>query len=623
MKRISFNYIIAGMFVYSAFLGITSCSDDHYDIKTGVESSGNTIWQNIEANPQLDSLAMILKRVKVYSKEEDKTRTMTYAEYLNSAQTLTLWAPIDGSYNASSYLSQLDQVDALNAEGKSTEANKLEYTIGNQFAQNHLARFNYESDKTSQEVHLLNGKITTYNASEGTFNGVKLNSTYANVPSSNGVMHVIEGKSAFSYNIFDYFEAYSDIFSNIYGTLSDPEIDKKTFSESASIAGALNEDGEMVYVDSVYISDNEMLNESNAQIKDEDSLYIALAPTDAAWEEAVSKVGKLFKYKTTYRYNYKNSTTEFSDTLKLNASWNGHSGETLADSLADYNTKKALLTSMYFSPSIFSQDFERDDIDGILNYAYYADSLISTNGVVYYNSTPGAKNPMFGDVDPVMASNGVIFPLTSYTIDPTYSFMTRQQIDMTNYYNVGATSNCSNASTRGTVITLVAGTNFNEEVDISALNDDQQYRYFEATGSGNFDIYIPVPNLYSGNYSIKLQMVPNRACTDYMWLDDDSGEEVMQNIQFTASLLQDNGTNIGSETDEITVDDGGVRTYTLWDSIEIPNCYVDLPAGVESCYPLLRLRISRRLYNSLKPKNVSSYSIGLSIANVIVEPVHE
>lgn len=623
MKRISFNPIIAGMLGATTLLGIAACSDDHYDIKPGTESAGNTIWQNIEANPQLDSLAMILKRVKVYSKEEDKTRTMTYAEFLDAGQTLTFWAPINGSYNASYYLSQLNQVDALNAEGKSTEANKLEYTIGNQFAQNHIARFNYESDKSNQEVHLINGKITTYNAAEGTFNGVSLNSTYANVPSSNGVMHVIEGASPFSYNIFDYFEAYSDIFSNVYGTLSDPEIDKKTFSEFLSIAGALNENGEMVYVDSVYISDNEMLNESNAQIKDEDSLYIALAPTDAAWEEALEKVGKLFKYKTTYRYNYKNSTTEFADTLKLNTDWTGHSPQTLADSLADYNTKKALLTSMYFSPSIFRQEFERDDIDGILNYAYYADSLISTNGVIYYNSTPGAKNPMFGDVEPVIASNGIIFPLPSYTIDPTYSFMQRQQIDMTDYYNVGATSNCANASTRGTVISLVSGTNLNEDVDITPLGDTKQYRYFEATGSGNFDIYIPIPNLYSGKYSIKLQMVPNRASIDYMWLDDDSGEEVMQNIQFNASLLADNGTDIGSATEEITVDDSGVKTYTLWDSIEIPNCYVDLPSGVDSCYPLLRLRISRRLYNSLRPKNVSSFTIGLGIAKVIVEPVHE
>lgn len=623
MKRITIKLIVAGILGACLLWSITACSDDHYDIKSGVETAGNTVWQNIESNPQLDSLAMILKRVKVYSKEEDKTRTMTYAEFLNADQTITFWAPLDGTYNARQYLDQLDEMDALNAAGNSTEANKLEYTIGTQFAQNHLARFNYESDKGSQEVHLINGKICIYDATEGTFNDIPLNSTYANIPSSNGTLHVLDGKSPFAYNIFDYFEAYSDVFSNVYGTLSDPEIDKKTFSETLSVAGAMNEDGEMVYVDSVYVTENDMLDESLAQIKDEDSLYIAIVPTDAAWDEAVSKVSRLFNYKSTYFYNYKNQTTEFSDTLKLNADWPNHAGKSLADSLAEYNTKKTILTSMYFSPSIFGEDFERDDAEGILKYAYYADSLVSTNGVVFYNRTPGQKNPMFGNVEPVKASNGFIFPLETYSIDPAYSFMNSQEIDLSNMYNIGATSNCSNSSTRGESVYLTEGTNLNEDCDISELGSSKSYRYFAATGGGNFDIYIPMPSLYSGKYRIKMQIVPNRACLDYQWFDDDTGEEVMQEIRFTATVKQEGGTNIGTESEEITVDDNAVKTYTLFDSIEIPYCYVGLPAGVESSYPLLMIRISRNLQRKLKPKNVSSAVIGLSLAKLIIEPVQE
>lgn len=623
MKRFKSHIVVAGMLGGVMLAGFSACSDDHYDIKPGVETAANTIWENIEANPQLDSLAMILKRVKVYSKEEDNTRTMTYAELLNANQSLTFWAPVNGTYNARNYLDQMNQVDAYTAEGKTTEANKLEYIIGTQFAQNHLARFNYESEKGDQEVHLLNGKLCTYNAAEGTFNGVALNTTYANVPSSNGTLHVLDGQSPFAYNIFDYFEAYSDQFSNIYGTLSDPEIDKKEFSESASVPGALNENGQMVYVDSVYITDNELLSESMASIKNEDSLYIALAPTDAAWDEAVEKVGKLFKYKTSYRYNYKNSTTEFSDTLKLAADWNGHAGKSLADSLSEYNTKKALLTSMYFSPSIFSQEFSRDDTEGILNYAYYADSLISTNGVIYYNSNTPGKNPIFGDVEPVKASNGIIFPLTEYTVDPALSFMSRQQVDLISYYNIGATSNCANSSTRGEERYLEEGTNWDESVDISELGTSKYFRYFSATGAGNFDIYIPVPNLYSGKYRIKLQLVPNRADTDLKWYDDDTGEEVMQNIRFTATLKNENGSNICEESEEITIDDNAVKTYTIWESVDIPYCYVDLPSGVESCYPLLMIRISRNLIRKLKPSNVSAAVIGLSLAKLIVEPVQE
>ena len=122
--------------------------------------------------------------------------------------------------------------------------------------------------------------------------------------------------------------ANANIFENVYGTLSDPAIDKKEFDENLSIPGGLNEDGEMVYVDSIYRTTNELLNESGAQIKNEDSLYVAVIPTDAAWQQAVEKVGKLFKYDKSYKYEYKNGN--FTQTYPLDA-----------DSLSDYNFEEA------------------------------------------------------------------------------------------------------------------------------------------------------------------------------------------------------------------------------------------------------------------------------------------
>ena len=89
-------------------LAFPACSDDHYDILTGAEGSNKTIWQNIESHPEeLDSLGMILKQVRVYTKEEDTKRTMTYAELLNQAQSFTFWAPRNGTYNAKQYLDQI------------------------------------------------------------------------------------------------------------------------------------------------------------------------------------------------------------------------------------------------------------------------------------------------------------------------------------------------------------------------------------------------------------------------------------------------------------------------------------------------------------------------------------
>lgn len=607
MKLQTIQKVIGGVLGAAVLLSIPACTDDHYDIKVGDTSAANTLWQNIEATPQLDSLAMILQRIKVYTKEEDTHRTATYKDLLSGSQFFTLWLPMNGTYNAKSYLDRLDEIDALAAAGNQTEANALEYSLGVQFAQNHMARFNYESNKAEQEVRLYNGKLTTYNAGAGLFNGVTLNETLTDIPSSNGIIHVLNGLSPFAYNIFDYMEANADIFQNVYGTLSDPAIDKKVFSEASSTPGGMNSNGEMIYIDSVFVSDNELLNNSGAQIRNEDSLYIAIIPTDAAWADAYERVSKLFNYGSTYNHDYANNRMQFSSEYTANA-----------DSLKDYNTKYQLITSMYFSPSIFPVEFERTQTDEIIQYAEHADSLISTNQVIYYNTAgAGNKNPIFGDVEPVIASNGIIYPLTSYNVDPAYSFMTDQEVDMVNYSAVGSTNNCASGS-QGTYYNLVEGSNWDESIDISML-ETKGYRYFSA--SGGLDIYIPVRNLYSGKYRIRIQMVPTRVDTNHKWwetVEDSTVEVVEQDVRFYARLYDDLGEQIGENSEDVNVNDSLVQTYTLWESIDVPKCYVNLPSGVDNSFPILRLSMP----NNYQPQR-RKYTYALSIVKIFIDPVRD
>ena len=58
-----------------------------------------------------------------------------------------------------------EDVAAANEEAAKLieEANLAEYNLGVQFAQNHIARFNYEGATGEQQVRLLNGKLCTYN----------------------------------------------------------------------------------------------------------------------------------------------------------------------------------------------------------------------------------------------------------------------------------------------------------------------------------------------------------------------------------------------------------------------------------------------------------------------------
>ena len=608
-------------------LGFASCSDDHYDIKTGgAASANNTIWQNIQATPQLDSLGMILNRVRVYTKEEDTKRTMTYAELLNTPQSFTFWAPLNGTYNAKHYLDQLDQVETLRNEGNTDAADLLEYNVSLQFAQNHLARTNFESLKDDQDVRLFNGKLVTYNAASGTFNGVKLDANTPNIPSSNGVLHILDGISPFAYNIYDYMGANSsngapetERMDSVYGKLTDPSINKRYFDEGSSTPGAIV-DGNMVYIDSVYSYTNEYLNQSSAQPKNEDSVYIAVIPTDAAWKVASPKLEKLYQYGQTYKYGYKggnNAATAFPTTKKYT--------KDEADSLRTYNAQKALITSMYFSPSIFPPRFQKEDgkidrskMDEIIQYALTADSLISTNGKVFYNPNKGGRNPLFGNVEPVKASNGVIFPVSTYDLDPSYSFVDNRTFDITYGGNIGDAFSGGTSNTGTTVYLNDDNTDPEMKDELDKL-ENKAYRYFESDRASALDVYIPLTGVFSTKYKISVQILPNRINTEKK-IYDTSGEEdveIMPQTQFYAQVYGDDGKRIGKASSYFDVSDTEIKTYTLFDSVDFTKCYNSLPSDVTKCYPLLRISISNRGVNYRK------YNQALSITKIIVTPVHE
>ncbi len=602
----SFYKVTGGILGASLLLGATACSDDHYDIREAQASAANTIWQNIEGNQQLDSLAMILKRTNVYRKETDKSAGQTYAELLNQPQTFTFWAPVNGSYNAKSILDQLDEADALIAEGKLAEGHKINYVVGQQFVQNHMARFNFESNHANQEVRLLNSKLTYYNAAAGTFNSVPLYAQAANVPSSNGNLHLINGRSPFAYNVFDYMKSYSD-YSKIYSALSDSLVDTDTFSPEQSIQGAMNEQGQMVYVDSVYVNSNTILTASRASIKNEDSLYIAVIPTDNAWDDAFTKVGSLFNYAKKYKTGYnKESANIFSQDYTLNA-----------DSLKQLNTNSSLISNMFFSPGYFQEEISRTDSAALINYFLNSDSVQSTTGIYLYNPNPGQPNSMFDGITPVKASNGYIFPLESYTIDPAYFQQQKITYDLAFSNNVGYSTNI--AVQGGSLLTLVENSNWDETIVGGEDLESQMYRFFQA--NGQMKVYIPLTNVMSGTYRVKMQLLPNRINSAYKLYDDEGNELIdRENNQFRCSI---HGDNFSSETwgknTTIVVNQDSVQTVTLFDKVTFPKCYANLPSDLQS-FPVLVLEFTRQMINGMTYKDMV---VGISARKIILEPVHD
>lgn len=600
MKSIYQNTVKAGLLGAAVLLGFTACTDDHFDIQPSTVSGSNTIWQNVEANADLDSVAMILRRCKVMKSQTDKSAKQTYAELLATSQQLTAWLPKNGTFNAKQYLDELDSAAVLRAKDEMA-GTRAEYNVANRFARNHIARFNYESNMGEQRIALMNSKIVNYNAGEGTFNGVKLDAANANILSSNGMLHVLDGESQFAYNIFERLQVDSR-FAKIYG-----DIDKYnvyTFSSSSSTQGSMNHNGSMEYVDSVWTRTNSLMTGAWLdKLTDEDSLYVSVIPTDAAYEAARQKIHGLFKYAKNYNYAWDASkrdwTNKGTNALKFNT-----------DSLTTYNVTSRILSASSFSVGYNSEGpVTTSNPQAFLNHVLTADSLNSNARLVIYNKDKGNVNPIFDGQtadDAIKASNGYIFAVDNYNYDPSYSFIQKMNINGHN------TSQVTGSTSEQAQYVTLNNENQNAEVNVDALGVDNFYYYFPVSGNSQLNIDFKLNNVLSTKYKISIVLLPNRVNINNIRAEED-GTIIEEKPVFDVQIRDDKGSVIGKAVKNVSVDQDKVEKKVLWEAFEFPYAYFGLPSGYES-FPVLRVSMSYAQQRKGKCK-------ALSIAKVILEPV--
>lgn len=600
MKSIYQNTVKAGLLGAAVLLGFTACTDDHFDIQPSTVSGSNTIWQNVEANADLDSVAMILRRCKVMKSQTDKSAQQTYAELLATSQQLTAWLPKNGTFNAKQYLDELDSAAVLRAKDEMA-GTRAEYDVANRFARNHIARFNYESNMGEQRIALMNSKIVNYNAGEGTFNCVKLDAANANILSSNGMLHVLDGESQFAYNIFERLQVDSR-FAKIYG-----DIDKYnvyTFSSSSSTQGSMNHNGSMEYVDSVWTRTNSLMTGAWLdKLTDEDSLYVSVIPTDAAYEAARQKIHGLFKYAKNYNYAWDASkrdwTNKGTNALKFNT-----------DSLTTYNVTSRILSASSFSVGYNSEGpVTTSNPQAFLNHVLTADSLNSNARLVIYNKDKGNVNPIFDGQtadDAIKTSNGYIFAVDNYNYDPSYSFIQKMNINGHN------TSQVTGSTSEQAQYVTLNNENQNAEVNVDALGVDNFYYYFPVSGNSQLNIDFKLNNVLSTKYKISIVLLPNRVNINNIRAEED-GTIIEEKPVFDVQIRDDKGSVIGKAVKNVSVDQDKVEKKVLWEAFEFPYAYFGLPSGYES-FPVLRVSMSYAQQRKGKCK-------ALSIAKVILEPV--
>lgn len=256
------------MLVAGGMLALASCTE--YSDYNSVPEDGNplankTLLENISENAQLQDFVTIINNAGC-------------SEILNSSRVFTLWAPLDGTYDATQYL----KMDSANVMDK--------------FVKQHLA------DYSCLVVGDVNSRVATMNLKHHDFTNTSFDDVEirdVNIPASNGIMHTLNGVVEYRPNIYEYLDIVEDCdsFANYIKQYNDSSIDK-----ARSVIGPMV-NGQQTYKDTVWIKSNSAMKKIlNADLANEDSTYTLLIPTNNAWKNAKETMSESYNYVTGFNY---------------------------------------------------------------------------------------------------------------------------------------------------------------------------------------------------------------------------------------------------------------------------------------------------------------------------------
>ncbi len=346
MANKPFNKLLGAMTLGALIMATPSCSDydDHYFPTEGDEevTATQTLWEIISSDPNLTRFADILQHAQYYKDDTHPVANYTYADVLKSGQVSTVWAPENDYFTEAEYQKWLAMAQTSG------------YNLEQQLVRNHIALWRHNLSGTEIDtIKMFNSKNLIFDRVAGTLEGVKINRK--NIPALNGVLHTLNGKTPFEYNFYEYIK-----YSGELPALNAFFIGKDTtyFDPNRSIEGLPDKNGNPTYVDSIYTTSNLLINSysylprtnqekymsvlkglgGGSNIQQEDSMYIMILPTDAAWNEAYNRLKPLYNYAP----SYENRTKGNVGTSEIMKDYN-------VDSLMDQNISMDLTCPLLFN----------------------------------------------------------------------------------------------------------------------------------------------------------------------------------------------------------------------------------------------------------------------------------
>ena len=492
---------------------LSSCTDwdDHYDgaAESAAAGSNATLWEQLQANPQLSDFCEVLEQTKMYRMH--KKTAVSYAEILNGGQSFTLLAPVNGTFDKNALLEQVQTVQGDSAVEKS-------------FIFNHLTRklISLKAD-TTQRVMMLSNKYLKMGDND--VEGVKAISK--NNHAKNGVLHVLETPVKYNRNIYEVFcddPDYVDVGKGIR------RFTTEEFDDKSSVSNGVIE-GVPVYVDSVMIEYNRLLN-NIGELDSEDSVYWAVAPKAEGWKKAYDEAFSLFQFDSKVEKR---------------------------DSLQEYYAMSSLMRD-----AVFNMTDQKSVNDSLISVPYIHTSHNYANRKPIYNVfyKPFEEGGILYGAEAIPCSNGIVYKTNEWPFKPEQTYFKDIYVEGESTWSILEYDKC--LPNNDAVMTKAADSIFeNKYLLIKPLKSTDNWSVtYQVSGtlSGAYDVYVVVlPKSVLDGESADVKPCKFKANINYLELDGKEGS-------FSCKTIEE------KPKAEFTTDPYRVDSVKIAENCKFPSC---------------------------------------------------
>ena len=515
--------------VMMAVPGCTDTWDDHYDSSESVAGTTRTLWDMIKDNPNYSKFANIVQHAKYYKDNTHPVSTYTYADILDGGQVNTVWVPDNTVLTDAEYAKWMEMLAESRTEGEGV--NNAGFNVQQQFIGNHIALWRHNiSEPGVDTVKMINGKNLVFDKTNRTFADIPLGEY--NIPTANGVMHILKGIAPFRYNFYEYLKFKEP--QTIFGKYVVSK-DTTYFDSGSSIEGLPDENGNPTYVDSVYFTSNRLFGRSwylpregaekcqmeekcfghDAYLNNEDSIYVMVMPTDAAWSAAYQRLSEAYNYATTYDDKSKGDLNTTATIKGLDP-----------DSLKEMSLEMDLIAPLVFN--IHKQPKRGEEMWTLEMFKTFKgdggkpnspdEYLLNTFGDTLRNVGQWDKTSLF-DGEPVEMSNGLAYEVNSWNFPKEY-YTPDVEVEIENvgiFYNTESTKYKVGVGSRRYSFSNEV---YSDVTDIYGKVSNGNFYHLDAPGptaapkveiklrGNNPNAYVPNAQVMSGKYDIQLVVVP-------------------------------------------------------------------------------------------------------------------